>query len=349
MVKKAASLLGKRMPRSLGCLVLFAAVLIAGWIMENRAEKGSLAPVCRVYRDPDHRLPPSDARLGTNADGLRCRIEAGEIPAGAFVIFFLGDSFVYGVHLRAEQALPQRLEEGLRATLPGREIVVINAGWESSSPLLALRLLQDVGKKYHPDLVLHGFDMTDFRDDLVYRNLLERRGVYRAASRFPAMLWMANALGKKLLPSVAYRSIFRLPEERFFCVNHPLDETRVDMMPAWRSLLRIHAFCRDELGASFRLLVFPRSFQYSSRESIASWEAEEYTPLGPWVLEPFRFFDERRKEASFEIHSLLPAFRNTSVFPTCFSDDPHWTPAGVRVAAEDLVSTAVDESWLGRE
>jgi len=348
-VKHAVSLFGKRIPGSLGCLVLLAAVLTAGWIMEERAEKGSLAPVCRVYRDPDHRLPPSNGRLGTNADGLRCSLEAGEIPPGAFVIFFLGDSFVYGAHIRAGEALPQRLEKGLRAALPGREIVVINAGWESSSPLLALRLLQDVGRKYHPDLVLHGFDMTDFRDDLVYRNLLGGRGVYRAASSSPAMLWMANALGKKLLPSMAYRRIFHLPKERFFCVNHPLDETRPDMMPVWRSLLRIHAFCRDELGASFRLLVFPRSFQYSSRESPASWEAAEYTPMGPWVLEPFRFFDERRKEAPFKIHSLLPAFRNTVVFPTCFSDDPHWTPAGVGVAVEDLVATAVDESWLEGE
>ncbi len=348
-MKKTTSLFGKRMPRSLGCLVLSAAVLSAGWILEKRAEKGALAPVCRVYRDPDHRPPPSNERLGTNADGLRCSIEAGEIPTGAFVIFFLGDSFVYGAHLEAEDALPQRLEDGLRAAMPGREIVVINAGWESSSPLLALRLLQDVGRKYHPDLVLHGFDMTDFRDDLVYRNLLEKRGVYRAVSGFPAMLWMANSLGKKLLPTVAYRSIFLLPKERFFCVNHPLEETRVDMMPSWRSLLRIHAFCRDELGAVFRLLVFPRSFQYSNRESLANWEAAEYTPLGRWVLEPFRFFDERRNEAPFEIHSLLHAFRNTVVFPTCFSDDPHWIPAGVGVAEEDLVATAVDESWLGGE
>ena len=191
-MKHAVSLFGKRIPGSLGCLVLLAAVLTAGWIMEERAEKGALAPVCRVYRDPDHRLPPSNGRLGTNADGLRCSLEAGEIPPGAFVIFFLGDSFVYGAHIRAGEALPQRLEKGLRAALPGREIVVINAGWESSSPLLALRLLQDVGRKYHPDLVLHGFDMTDFRDDLVYRNLLEKRGVYRAVSGFPAMTQMSK-------------------------------------------------------------------------------------------------------------------------------------------------------------
>ena len=45
--------------------------------------------------------------------------------------------------------------------------------WVSSSPLLNLRLLRDVGHKYRPDLVVYSLDMTDFRDDLHYEHALE--------------------------------------------------------------------------------------------------------------------------------------------------------------------------------
>ena len=34
---------------------------------------------------------------------------------------------------------------------------------------------------------------------------------------------------------------------------------------------------------------------------------------------------------------LLEDFLSTDVFPTCFRDDPHWNPAGHRVAAEAIV------------
>lgn len=339
-------LLHQRVPKSIGCLILFPAAVLSWWFMELRLQEGTLAPTCRVYRDPDHRLPQSNARLQTNSDGLRASPEAEDIPKRDFVIFFLGDSFVYGVHLAVAQTLPARIEAGLKERYPGRDLVVINAGWESSSPLLGLRLLKDIGRKYKPDLVLYGFDMTDFRDDLVYRELLWPRGIYRLARPAPASLWLAKSLGRLMLPRGAYRSVFQIPKERFFCVRHPLEETRPDLIPAWESLVEIDSFCRSELDADFCLLVFPRGFQYSVRESPANWEAGEYEPLGRWVLEPFRFFREMKSEAPFEVHSLLPAFQETDIFPTCFSDDPHWTPLGVQVAADDVIDLAIRENWM---
>jgi hypothetical protein len=90
---------------------------------------------------------------------------------------------------------------------------------------------------------------------------------------------------------------------------------------------------REDLGSRYVLVVFPRHYQYSDRESPRSWEAAEYEPLGEHVIEPFRYIEEIRDDFDFPVYSLLPDFQSTDVFPTCFENDPHWNPVGARLAA----------------
>lgn len=349
MASGSSSLLKKRVPRRIGCAVMLA--LFAGiWIVfEIQAQRTVLAKHLAVYRDPDHRLQPLDPGVGTNSDGLRCRFEAAEIADSDFSVFFLGDSFVFGPGVGREGALPRLFERGLRRRYPAQEIHVVNAAWPSASPLLALRLLRDVGISYQPDLVLYGFDMSDFRDDLMYRNLIEKKGIYGMVDRGPASLWLAGRGAKALMPDGLYRKVFRMPKDRFFAVKKPLDETRPNLLEVWQTLMEVNLFCREELDAEFRLIVLPRNFQYSERESPSSWERGEYEDLGLFVLEPFRFFEEQAATAPFAIHSLLPAFEQTDVFPTCYAGDPHWTPAGTQVAADALVEMAVRGGWVKGE
>lgn len=320
--------------------------MVVWGIFEIQAQRTVLAEPLAVYHDPDHRLRPLDQGVGTNSDGLRYRFEAEEIPDAGFRVLFLGDSFVFGSGLGRENALPQRFERGLRQTLGTQQVHVVNAAWPSASPMLALRLLQDLGERYRPDLILYGFDMTDFRDDLMYRNLLEKRGIYRLIDIMPASLWLAGRVVREVPAERLYEMVFRMPRDRFFAVNRPLIETRRNMMPVWQKLVEIERFSRQQLHADFRLIVLPRNFQYSDRESPNSWERGDYENLGPWVKEPFRFFEEQAVEAPFEVHSLLPAFEETEVFPTCYVGDPHWTPAGTQVAADALVEIAIAGGWL---
>ncbi len=347
MTSGSSSFLKKRVPRKTGCLVML--VLFAGiWaVFEIQAQRTVLAKPLAVYRDPDHRLPPNDPGAETNSDGLRCALEAEAIPEAATTVLFAGDSFIFGIEMNREGALPRLFERGLRREYPAQEIHVVNAAWPSASPLLALRLLRDVGVRYRPDLVLYGFDMSDFRDDLMYRNLIEKKGIYRIVDVMPASLWLAGRGAKAVIPDGLYQTIFRMPKDRFFAVNRSLGEAQQDLMPAWRTLEEIGRFCREELNADFRLIVLPRNFQYSDRESPLNWERGEYENLGPFVLEPFRFFDEKAASSPFPIHSLLPAFRDTDIFPTCYTGDPHWTPAGTQVAADALVEMAVRGGWIG--
>src|SRR5262249_440735 len=125
-----------------------------------------------LVRNPDHRLRANTSE--TNADGLRTRKEAHDFTDDAMNTAFLGDSFVFGAREFPQLALPAQLERLLQARHPECKVNVANFGWVSSSPYLSLRLLKDIGRKYAPDLVLLGVDMTDFHDDLKYRLLVER-------------------------------------------------------------------------------------------------------------------------------------------------------------------------------
>lgn len=333
---------GREIPRWAGCLVVLGTLALCGVVFEIVAQRGVLAREVGVVRDPDHRLPPNDPRAETNSDGLRTRYEPRDLPEEGCTVLVLGDSFTYGVQLASDETMPQQLEAMLRRHWPDRPIRVVNAGWESSSPLLGLRLLEDIGPSYRPDLVLYALDMTDFRDDLQYRNLIERPGVYRLAGLAPATLVAASRLSRG---APLYEAVFGMPSDRFFIVNQPLAESRPWMQLTWEVLEDLDRES-EALGARFAVLVLPRNFQYSARESPRSWEAGAYQPLGPHVHVPFRFLEERAVGASFPVVSLLPAFQQTDVFPTCFAGDPHWTPGGARVAAAAAARAVVDGEWL---
>ena len=287
-------------------------------------------------RDPDHR--PKKAGLpGWNEDSLRCAWAPGDFLETGTNIVFLGDSFTFGHPLPAEQSFPNKVEARLRERFPERDVKIANFGWVSSSPLLSYRRLADIGAKYHPDWVVMCVDMTDFRDEIQWQLMLDKRGIYWFYDEIPITL----SLLKAYLPG-AFETLHRwstrgMPKQRYFVVQAPLEETRGQLQPLVQSLARIDDWCKER-GARLVVVVLPRSFQYSDREAPGSWESSQYEVLGPFALEPFRFFEDLAKEVDYPIHSLLPAFRQTKVFPTCFESDPHWNDAGTTVAAEDIAA-----------
>ena len=295
--------------------------------------------------DVDHRPPPSHRGIGTNADGLRVPFERDEVSGASFNLLFAGDSYTFGFRVEADEAFPALVQGMLASRRPDLDPRAVNLGWTSSSPLLGLRLLEDVGDGYHPDLLIYCLDMTDFHDDIKYDNMLRRRGIYRWYDKIPITL----RLFKRLWPS-AFEALYRhsndnLPEERFFHSEQPLAASRPFLEPALENLRRLEAWAGGR-GIPFVVVVFPRSYQYSSRESPRNREAEFYTVLGSYSLEPFRFFEELGARERFPIVSLLGAFQETDVFPTCFEDDPHWNAAGHRVAADAIVTALAAGGFL---
>ncbi len=286
--------------------------------------------------DVDHRPAPHSGR-GINADGIRSPVESTAFDPDDRNLIVLGDSFMYGLRLAPEAAPPMQLEALARQRHPGLRVRVANFGWISASPLLQARQLREIGARYHPDWVIQAIDMTDFRDDLKYRRLLERPGVYRVVPIVPVSFMATSRLLSAWSPlDPVHRLVYGFPARRMFAADAPLEETRPYLGELERNVEATRRVAEDELGARFLLAVFPRGFQYSDRESPHNWEASQYTALGPYVLEPFRFFEELAARVDHPVALLLSDFAESDVFPHCFDDDPHWTEAGAAVAAEAL-------------
>jgi hypothetical protein len=266
-----------------------------------------------------------------------------------FVIVFLGDSFTYGTRLLDRATYPAAFEKFVYRSQCPETVRTVNFGWPSASPLLALRLLREIGYKYKPDLVVYSLDVTDFQDDLRYEHALRSTGDIEIDS--PRLLqqfvdrklpWLnvdlAEAAGLRgLLRPGRSRKIdneLGFPPDRFFVTKRPLEETR-----AWieggvmKNLAAIHDFAAGTLEAPMVLVLYPRGYQYSDRESPKNWEARAYEVLGPFVREPFRYFEEARDQLPYPVVNLLPAFEVSKTFPLYFEDDPHWNRDGARLAA----------------
>lgn len=298
--------------------------------------------VARTHNlDVDHRMKPNPAG-GINADGIRCRDEAHAIRDEDFNIIFLGDSFTFGLWLDDERdAYPAQVERMFRERRHEARVRAINFGWASSSPLLSYRLLRDIGAKYKPDVVVLSLDLTDFSDDIRYRHQIG----YPVLSPTLYLIHVAGLDGavSMLYEDFRFRSIIprhAVPKDvetpYFFLALQPLEQSRPFVQETEHNIRDIHAYCRDVLHCPFLLVLLPRGFQYSDRESPNDPEAHLYPPLGPYVDAPDAWLADFAARVDFPCHSLLTHFRIAGVFPTCFENDPHWNRDGHRVAAEAI-------------
>ena len=94
------------------------------------------------------------------------------------------------------------------------------------------------------------------------------------------------------------------------------------------------------------LLVFPRSYQYSDKESPNNWEKSKYEVLGPFAHEPFKYFEQIKGDVDYPIYSLLPDFQNSTIFPTVFDNDPHWNETGNQIAADAIYKYCLKERYF---
>ncbi|HXB56397.1 MAG TPA: hypothetical protein VN461_16605 [Vicinamibacteria bacterium] len=287
-----------------------------------------------IIRDVDH-WPRDTGSRQFNADALRDTPDSEAFHAEGLNLIILGDSFTYGYGVKATESFPSCLRRLLRDAYPGRDVEVANFGWISSSPLLSYRRLEKIGDQYKPKIVVLCVDMTDFSEDIRYQLMLDRRGLYALYDRIPIALATFERLAPETYQRFLSWTVGGIPVKRYFVTEAPLSETRPFFAPLVFNLDRINAWCRRR-GADFVFVLLPRSHQYSAREAPHNWESHEYTRLGPYALEPFRYFDELRGHVPYPVVSLLPDFQAAKEFPLYLDNDPHWSAAGNRVAAEAI-------------
>jgi lysophospholipase L1-like esterase len=109
-----------------------------------------------------------------NAKGLRDQDYSYKKTPGIFRILLLGDSFVEGYGVEAEQIFGEVLEKKLNTNLRKySQIQVINAGTGGYSTAQELLFFQKEGRKYQPDLVILSFYVDD-----TYNNAHQSSGIF---------------------------------------------------------------------------------------------------------------------------------------------------------------------------
>lgn len=290
-----------------------------------------------LIEDPDHRWKPHE-RDDINSDGLRSAREAGDFKADDFNIIFAGDSFTFGHLLSSEQSPPMQFEKIAMERLPATPVKVVNFGWSSSSPYLSLRLLKDKGPAYKPDLVIFLLDVTDFKDDFFYRNILEKRGPYKFIVEHPLLAHFPRQIARKTDGFTHWQENWLgYPDySNYFLFHQPYEKSLPFFDNTYEILKQMDIYVTNELGAKLVVFVPPRHWQYTDKESPRSWERHNYVAMGEHALNNYRYWNEKSANATFPIISLLEDFKSTTVFPTTFEKDSHWNPDGARFAAEQI-------------
>ena len=290
----------------------------------------------KLVADPDHHMQHGDKLFsGLNSDNIRSQHEASQISDADFNIIFLGDSFIYGFVMGSKLSPPAQLENILRDKYHRNDINVINFGWTSSSPILSYRLLQDIGSKYKPDLVLMSVDMTDYRDEWFYKSLLQEHGYYQYIKQYPRTAYYLKRIMELLDPiSDTHTKVWGYPSTGdYFVAQQPM-ETSLNLFDnVYATLLEMNDYSAKTLHVPFIVFVPPRHWQYTNKESPDSWENGTFDVMGPYALENFRYFDSKKSSAPFPIITMLEDFQNTDRFPLNFQGDSHWNQHGANFFA----------------
>ena len=181
----------RRAPAGL-LLALGVSALLLGFALPRAFSALLISKISQTYDlSVDHRPRPDGREI--NRDGVRFKGDASDLSDDDFVVLFLGDSFTFGIGLRYHETYPVQFKAIASAAACVERVRAVNFGWISSSPLLSLRLLREIGYRYRPDLLVYNLDMTDFHDDLRYEYRLRRERDFEVDRRDISSGWSSRS------------------------------------------------------------------------------------------------------------------------------------------------------------
>jgi lysophospholipase L1-like esterase len=269
-----------------------------------------------------------------NADGFRDRAYTRAKPPGTFRAVVLGDSVSFGHGVELEATFPKRLEALLAASAPSPAFQILNMGVNGYNPYNEAAVLEDIGVRYEPDLVLVQFCVNDLNDpvlnfdfstqlalgaipDAAIPDPIHRRPIPSVAARFCNRFWTCMTLRQFFAASPADS---RGEEAAAFSM---LDGSGPEL--AWlRARYTEMVSSARRAGATFAVVVFPY------REQLTG-------PASPPLQ---RRLAALGRDAGLTIIDLLPAFRKAAARSAepLFIDHWHPSAAGHRVAAEAILT-----------
>ncbi len=269
-------------------LALMAAEAATRLLWDSAPPAGGRADTLPLMRVPDpgvlYRLVPgssgiySGTQIQVNSLGLRDRDYAIPRPPGIERVLVLGDSMVFGVGVRPEETLPGQLG---RFLAPAE---VINAGIFGYNLDQEISMLEEVGPRYRPDVVISCF----VHNDIDNWGLGEGGAVPEIrSSRFdppPADLW-SSRLASLLLAD-------------------PFDADRLNLLPAAGGV-------RGWLAAHSRLYLFSYTRLRTHSWSMTSGEQANPIVAAPTcqsravIWEPLRQRYRRLRETTERLGATL--------------------------------------------
>ena len=251
-------------------------------------------------------------------------------------VLALGDSMVYGQGVAEEGTLPYLLERRLEQHLE-RPVTVVNGGLRAYDTLLELALLEDLGPRIDPDLVLLFWYGNDFalRDAASTAERLRASGPIAFDLGEPAR---GLALWRWHLVQLARRSVLAnalqdarqalFGDDRWLAAaDHVLPR-----VPDWFD--RFHAECRA-LGARGQVLVIPAASSLPEPDRIAE------------VVERLVALEAARGRDLPVLDQSLRAFIEREGYEPIVPYDGHWAAEGNRALAEDAFEVLVERGLLG--
>jgi len=262
-----------------------------------------------------------------NSLGLRDEEHALQKPAGVFRILGLGDSFTYGTGAHFEESYLYLLEQSLNARPgPHPRVEIIKAGVPRFFPEPERMLLESLGRKFEPDLIIVGFLPNDVVDTYLGLDavtvdksgfLLTRQAAELGA--FGLVLYKYSYLCRLVLAkyvswriSREYRPDLVSPYQE----NGPYEATWGKIEEEYGKM----AALAKVLGAELLVLHIPQQGPWTERHN--------YPPhrLGQWA---------QAKGVAFL--DCLPAMKQAAPSKRLYyPQDGHCTPAGYAIIADEL-------------
>lgn len=281
-----------------------------------------------------HQTSEFSTPIRINSEGLRDHEYPAEKDPNVFRILVLGDSFTFGVGVNIEDTYPKVLETEFnrRSTdAKHKRFEVVNAGVQGYGTLQEYLYLQELLRRFSPDLVIVGLYCNDVADVMAgipsatFRNKLKN-----------SFYFLSYLRGLQLL---AFRSLGIGAQKRLFDIyQSPLTPQLDKALQLTREyLLKIHDDSRL-YGARTLIVIIPASLEIDKSE----WEKRGFGHMYTdefFVKNMGRFsdtFTEFGSRNGIPTLPLLQVFRHNKSQHLYFDRDPHWTKEGHRLAAETI-------------
>lgn len=259
--------------------------------------------------------------LRTNALGLRDDRALVPKKSGVLRVLVVGDSMTFGVGVEREQAFPAVLERALAMSLHSRPVEVVNCGCIAWGQREEIGLLESLGPKLRPDLIVLEFTVAnDPLDDLRY---LDTEGLVpdpEVADRCARSLWFNNPLARWSRAYLVWDAVRHILRYRMMCNPVILDH-------ACGLVERAHRVA-GRLGAVFVVFVAPTLAQVRN------------TPLQRWLHTSSiddAVMSSARKNGVVALDALdalrVASAKGESLY---FPKDLHWNARG-----HDIVGNAL--------